>query len=716
VDGPSAEVFRISPDEPWRVIRTQWRLAGLVPGPVEGGGRPSGYFTGATGITLYRGDAFPEEYHDNAFVADCGSNLIHRKRIVPDESAVRLVARRPDDEQKTEFLASTDIWFRPVQMANAPDGALYIADMYREVIEHPWSLPAPIKALLDLNSGNDRGRIYRIVPERFKQPKPVRLGSASLKQLVDSLESRNGWHRDTAARLLYQRQDQAAVPMLQFLLEHSSSAAARLHALYALDGMTSLRFSDIVSALGDPDGAVRIHALRILEKRFAPEAARSDSLILPLGNLSRDADPFVAYQLAFTLGDVAVPNRAMILTEILQRHPRDPWVEAAVLSSLNSGAGELVLQLMLKAPSATGSDMQRVLVEAAGIIGAQIDSRVVTNVFESAFKNPNRKVAFSVVAALEAGLQQSGKGLARTVPQKSLDALVTEARSRAADRGLPEAERESAVHLLGIIGDSGVRDLALTLIGAGEAEAIQSAAVRALARGSSAGFANLVLERWSKLPPQVRTDAILSLLTRSEWTRDLLAAIERGEVARSGLSAGQLQSLRTSRDATTRQLVVNLFGEQSNAGRQEVVNAYYPALKLPGDANRGKAIYLERCASCHRSAGQGQVLGPDFATVKSSGKEMLLVNILDPNRQVAPSYLDYAVETKDGRMLNGILAAESAVAITLRGPNGVETVLPRPEVSRLESLGRSLMPDGLEAGLKPGQLADLLEYIVASKE
>jgi putative heme-binding domain-containing protein len=95
---------------------------------------------------------------------------------------------------------------------------------------------------------------------------------------------------------------------------------------------------------------------------------------------------------------------------------------------------------------------------------------------------------------------------------------------------------------------------------------------------------------------------------------------------------------------------------------------------------------------------------------------MLLVNILDPNRQVAPSYLDYAVETKDGRMLNGILAAESAVAITLRGPNGVETVLPRPEVSRLESLGRSLMPDGLEAGLKPGQLADLLEYIVASKE
>jgi len=158
-DGPAAPVYRLSPDEPWRVIRTRWRVAGLVPGPVEGGGRPSGYFSGATGITIYRGNAFPEDFHGDAFVADCGSNLIHRKKLFPD--GVGLIAQRAEDEQKVEFLASRDNWFRPVQMANAPDGTLYIADMYREVIEHPWSLPASIKQYLDLNSGNDRGRIYR---------------------------------------------------------------------------------------------------------------------------------------------------------------------------------------------------------------------------------------------------------------------------------------------------------------------------------------------------------------------------------------------------------------------------------------------------------------------------------------------------------------------------------------------------------------------------
>src|SRR5438874_1080113 len=180
-DGPAAEVYRISPEEPWRVIRTQWRVAGLVPGPIEGGGRSAGYFTGATGITIYRGDAMPELTGD-AFVGDAGGNLVHHKKIHRD--GVALVAERPADEQKVEFLASTDNWFRPVDFANAPDGCLYVMDMYREVIEHPWSLPPNIKKYLDLNSGNDRGRIYRITPEKFSQRVAPKLPTATTDELV----------------------------------------------------------------------------------------------------------------------------------------------------------------------------------------------------------------------------------------------------------------------------------------------------------------------------------------------------------------------------------------------------------------------------------------------------------------------------------------------------------------------------------------------------
>ena len=189
-DGPQAAVYRISPVEEWRIARTKLRVAGLVPGPIEGGGQPAGYFTSATGVTVYEGGLWEGEAEESGergarsktqtpstmlnapssswvYVADVGSNLIHRKRLVPDGVTYR--GERVDEE--TEFVRSSDIWFRPVQMAIGPEGGLYVADMYRETIEHPASLPPQLKRQLDLTSAG-RGRIYRIVPSDYKYSKP----------------------------------------------------------------------------------------------------------------------------------------------------------------------------------------------------------------------------------------------------------------------------------------------------------------------------------------------------------------------------------------------------------------------------------------------------------------------------------------------------------------------------------------------------------------
>src|SRR5205823_4433594 len=171
-------------------------------------------------------DAFGPDYVGDAFIGDAGGNLVHHKRIRPGPDGIELVAQRPDDEKKIEFVAGTDNWFRPVDFANAPDGCLYICDMYREVIEHPWSLPPAIKKYLDLNSGNDRGRIYRIAPDGFDRKRrdpglPPRLEAASDAELVKLLAHPNGWHRETAARLIFQRQDKSAAPLLESLLTAS---------------------------------------------------------------------------------------------------------------------------------------------------------------------------------------------------------------------------------------------------------------------------------------------------------------------------------------------------------------------------------------------------------------------------------------------------------------------------------------------------------------
>lgn len=204
-DGPAPTVHRISPDEPWRIVRTRWRVSGVVKGIVEGGGRVSGFLVAATGVHLYWGDAYPPEFRHNSFTGDVGSNLIHRKIVKTEPSSLQPVAVRPDPEEKTEFLRSNDYWFRPTSITTGPDGCLYVTDMYREVIEHPWSLPEPIKKHLDLNSGNDRGRIYRIAPEGFRSPAIPDLGMLSDAELVTLTQHPNDWHRTTARRLLYER-------------------------------------------------------------------------------------------------------------------------------------------------------------------------------------------------------------------------------------------------------------------------------------------------------------------------------------------------------------------------------------------------------------------------------------------------------------------------------------------------------------------------------
>jgi putative heme-binding domain-containing protein len=145
--------------------------------------------------------------------------------------------------------------------------------------------------------------------------------------------------------------------------------------------------------------------------------------------------------------------------------------------------------------------------------------------------------------------------------------------------------------------------------------------------------------------------------------------------------------------------------------RQQVVETFRSALALTGDAGRGKALFIERCASCHRLGGEGFTLGPDLVSVRNAGKEKMLVNILDPSREVLPQYLAFEIETRDSESVLGIVSGEAALSVTLRQAYGKDTVVPRAEIATMHSQGKSIMPDGLEAGLSPQAMADLLEFV-----
>ena len=384
VDGASATVFRLSPNEAWRVIRTRWRVAKLVSGPVEGGGRPAGYFTAATGVTIYDGHTWPSAFNGDAFIADAGSNLIHRKKLQGER--VQLKAERPGDESDREFLASTDNWFRPVQMEVGPDGALYIADMYREVIEHPWSLPHGIKRHIDLDSGNDRGRIYRIVPENFVQPKLPGLGQSPLAELVATLDHPNGWHRSTAARLLYERHDQASVEPVRRLAKLGKTAVGRMSANYSLAALGALKSRDLVLALADESPVVRTHAMRLAEgflPKLQPGAAEQSQvfdspLAASLRGLTNDPNEQVRYQLAWTLGGVHIPGKAAAVAALLRHGWGDRWQQTAALNAAVTNHATIIEALKSDEAFAklkTGSEIVKQLeTMAAGRL-----AKVITN-------------------------------------------------------------------------------------------------------------------------------------------------------------------------------------------------------------------------------------------------------------------------------------------------------------------------------------------------
>jgi len=708
VDGGAAPVYRTSPDEPWRVIRTQWRVAGKVSGPIEGGGKPSGYFTAATGVTIYRGNAFPEEFQGDAFIADCGSNLVHRKKV--RTHGIELKAERPVDEQNAEFLTSTDNWFRPVQFANAPDGTLYIADMYREVIEHPWSLPESIKKHLDLNSGNDRGRIYRIVPEGFSQPKPPRLGKASVAELVATLENSNGWHRDTAARLLFERQDPLAVPALERLLERSKFPVAKLHALHALHSQSALAERHLLKALADGDEAVRVQALRLSEQ-FLHLAERRKRLEEKILGLTNDVSALVRYQLAFTLGEGWYsPDKIKALARIARRDVDNPWLQAAVSSSLKRGAGEMFAILSADAPFRSGKAAQDFLRQLVDLIGANHQAQEIDRVFDFLSRLEDQMLMLSLAGALGEGLQRTGSSLATT--GQKWHSLFQQARCVAGDQQQSDALRIQAVHLLGLARYADVGTNLFLLLEPRQPQGVQAAAMASLARFSGLQVAADLLKRWPSLSPQLRREAVAVMMRRPERIAALLTAVEKGQLALSDLNAVQIDSLRRHRDSGLRQRAIKVLGAAKATPRQDLINTFLPALKLSGNATAGQAIYLDRCASCHRLGEQGLALGPDLATVKSSGKEKVLVNILDPNREVAPNYLSYAIDTREGESLNGIIGNETAASVTLRQASGGDAIVPRANIVRMESTGKSLMPEGLEAGLSAQEMADLLEFII----
>ena len=703
----SVPVFRISPTERWRQIRSNRRVA-FNHDAATHSGVSHHVVDAAAGVTIYRGAAYPAEYYGNAFVGDAQNNLIHRRTLDPD--GVTFQSKRADEH--TEFARSSDNWFRPVNFVNAPDGTLYVLDMSREIIESVH-IPSDIAKHLDLTNGRDQGRIYRMAPSGFHSPPPPRLGAATAAELVASLENPNGWWRDTAHRLIYERQDRSCAPALRNLLNTSETPQARLLALWSLHGLEELSDSDLEQALSDSSPNVREQAIHLSESRLDSSERLREKVLEKIDDLS----PRVCFQLAFTLGEINDERAIPALAHIAQRHRDDAWIRTAVLSSSSETADRTFRELIRDESFASSNEGVELLSQLAQIVGVRNHTdeveRLILSLAEDTSEIANSNFHDAAVLGLGGGLIQSGGRLPSpsvlpSIAASFLRSLVERAEATALNVDAEETARQQAIELLGCLEFEVARPTLTNLLDPLEPQSIQLAALNSLANYDNSKIAATILDNWLGYRPEVRARAIRLLLSRDEWTEAYLVGIQDGRATVAEIdAAGRTQLLRHRQEAIRVQ-AEKLFAESPRAA---VIVDYRSVLLQPGDPSRGEQVFKRECSACHQLNGVGHQVGPDLASSASSDAEALLANILDPNRYVAPTYMQYLALTDSGRASVGMISAETATSISLaRGEGVVETIL-RTTIEELASTGQSLMPEGFEKKISKAEMADLIAYL-----
>ena len=652
----------------------------------------SGRFTSACSPTIYRDDHLFDDANVYAFTCEPFHNLV--QRVILKRDGESFTAERAEPKDELDFFASEDRWCRPVMARTGPDGALWIVDMYRYMIEHPQWLPAGGKSEMKPfeRSGMEHGRIYRVYKDGNPLRRIPRLDKSSAQELVMRLEDSNGIIRDMAHRLLVQRKDVSATEALVKMARGHASAKARLHALCALDGLDRLSSTLLKTAFRDPHPEIRRHALRLAESRWDGEP----ELLKASVRLADDPHAAVRLQAACSWGESKSAVAGHALAKVAIRDAANPYVRAAVFSSAEPHFDRLA-QAALE---------HGVLIDDVLKLGAR------------------RKTSLD---ALLAGLMKPGKegygpeqfrslgGWLNHNPKVSPEMAEVLARARGivTDDTAPSPLRAAAVGLLARQPESLAADKRrlADLLAPQVASEIKFAAVHTLTRVGGDRLPDTLLKGWPGYLPQERSRVLDALLQRKEWTHACLKAIERGMVGRGDLDAARRQLLLKHADPSVRETAAGILNSGPQKARRERIEAYRPALKLPVDEKRGRAVFDKLCAVCHLPPNGQPMNGPDLRSITDRTKDGLFSSILDPNQNVDASYVGYAVTLADGTALYGRVLSETSNNLILRLLDGTDRQLLRRDIKTLQGTGLSLMPEGLEAGMNHQDLADLIRFV-----
>lgn len=321
--------------------------------------------TAACGPMIYRGGLFPAEFRGDAFIAEPSGNLIKRIKITERDGAIT----GTNAYEGTEFLTSTDERFRPVSLYNGPEGALYVVDLYRGILQHRTYVTSYLRKQIEergLANGIGLGRIWRVVPDGAPKANfKLDLAQATTAQLVEKLNSPNGWVRDNAQRLLVEKRDAAATAALTAVaIDPVKSATARVHALWTLDGLGTLDRATVLVALAERDARVNVAAMRLAEKFF--KQPDGEQLVARVA-ARVTTEPAVRLQMALTLGEAKTKAAEAAMIALVVEAGTQPYLVDAVVSGLNRREADFVEALVSEVKEG-GAAVKAAVVAATGAV------------------------------------------------------------------------------------------------------------------------------------------------------------------------------------------------------------------------------------------------------------------------------------------------------------------------------------------------------------
>ena len=679
----------------------------------------AGHFTSACAGMIYRdellfGKSPPGAGNEiHAFTCEPFHNLVQRNVITQD--GVTFAARRASGEERSDFFASEDRWCRPVMTRTGPDGALWVVDMYRYMIEHPDWLPAEGRAELlpHYRLGEDKGRIYRVFPTGTPPRKLTRLDKLTVSELVAALDSPNEWQRDKAHMMLLWRGDEsAAAARLAKLASESANPLARLHALCVLDGLGACSAASVTRAFGDSHPGIRENALRLAEKLTSPE------VILAAAKLLDDPDAKVRLQLACTLGEWNDPRAGEALGHLAVANHADSFVVAAVMSSAVPHTRALVDAAVRAGGSALASlseplvNLTLGLNEREALAALLLPTLTATEATFTAAQMTAFSQFLDTLARRKTTLATLATGddaLARRLA--GADLLFNAAKQVAAEKSQAVTARAAAANLLAKSPSRRADTLALLAgwLAPRQPAELQRASISAMAMTTDVSVPAILLDGWPSFSPETRAAALDALFSREPWTFALLEHAQKDGTPT--FDATRRSQLTKHSSARVRELAGKVFNTAAASSRAKIIKQFQPALKLAGDAARGEAVFTKLCITCHKRGAVGNEVGPDLRSVAGHPPEKLLANILDPSADVQPGFHAYHCRLTDGTEIYGLIAAETGNSITFKLADASKRIVLRTDIAELRGANVSLMPEALEAGLSHQEMADLIQLL-----